>query len=59
MSGPDFGMQNGCQTIRKPDKFVRFSNGLNKVAAKAIRKPDKKVSGSKTRQSGFRMFTVQ
>jgi hypothetical protein len=51
-------MQNGRQAIQKPDKFVRFSNGLNKMAAKAIQKPDKKVSSSKTGRSGFWLFTV-
>jgi hypothetical protein len=37
------GLKNGCQngkTIRKPDFFVRFSNGFNKMAAKAIQKLD-------------------
>jgi hypothetical protein len=29
-------------TIQKPDFFVRFSNGFNKMAAKAIQKPDLK-----------------
>jgi hypothetical protein len=29
-------------TIRKPNFFVRFSNGFNKTAAKAIRKPNLK-----------------
>jgi hypothetical protein len=32
-----------AQTIPKLDKFVRFSNGVNKMAAKTIQKPVKFV----------------
>jgi hypothetical protein len=48
-------------TIQKPDFFVRFSNGFNKIAAKAIRKSDLKCpknDHSNTGQSGIWWFTV-